>query len=87
MVFANGDLYEGTWQAGVKHGDGKYRWKQGSFYEGQFWMDRREGGGKITYGNGLTVEGYWRNDIRLENGENSLETDPQLASFAPVAED
>ena len=27
MIFSNGDVYEGMWQGGQKHGKGKYRWK------------------------------------------------------------
>jgi hypothetical protein len=29
MMFVNGDIYEGNWQAGLKHGRGKYQWKNG----------------------------------------------------------
>jgi hypothetical protein len=30
MLFANGDIYEGIWQGGLKHGQGKYKWKNGN---------------------------------------------------------
>lgn len=41
MIFSNGDSYEGYWQGGLKHGKGKYIWKNGIFYEGSFWLDKR----------------------------------------------
>lgn len=41
MIFANGDTYEGVWQAGQKHGRGKYKWKNGVVFEGNFWLDKR----------------------------------------------
>jgi hypothetical protein len=29
MIFLNGDIYEGMWQGGLKHGRGKYQWQNG----------------------------------------------------------
>ena len=67
MIFANGDVYEGMWQAGQKHGRGKYRWKNEVVFEGQFWLDKREGEGMLSYPDGFSVEGYWRGDIRSKS--------------------
>ena len=43
MKFSNGDSYEGYWQAGMKHGNGRYKWENNIIYEGNFWLDKREG--------------------------------------------
>jgi len=43
MIFLNGDIYEGMWQAGQKHGRGKYQWQNGVTFEGHFWLGKREG--------------------------------------------
>ena len=40
--FASGDQYEGDWNAGVPHGNGRYTWKDGSFYDGS-WQVGRQG--------------------------------------------
>ncbi len=66
MMFVNGDIYEGNWQAGLKHGRGKYQWKNGVVFQGNFWLDKREGEGVLFYPNNKRVEGYWRNDVRDE---------------------
>jgi len=31
------------WQAGLKHGRGKYQWQSGVTFEGHFWLGKREG--------------------------------------------
>ena len=41
MIFSNGDIYEGSWQAGLKHGKGVYKWKNGTTFDGNFWLDKR----------------------------------------------
>lgn len=41
MYFSNGDMYEGMWQNGLKHGRGSYTWSNGDLYEGGFWLDKR----------------------------------------------
>ena len=41
MIFNNGDVYEGNWQAGLKHGKGIYKWKNGIIFDGNFWLDKR----------------------------------------------
>ena len=53
MIFTNGDVYEGQWQASQKHGRGCYCWKNGVVFEGEFWHDKREGQGAVHYPNGL----------------------------------
>lgn len=55
MIFSNGDTYEGMWQAGLKHGQGKYIWRDGNVFEGHFWLDKREGEGSLFYPNGSRV--------------------------------
>jgi len=32
MLFVNGDIYEGMWQGGLKHGRGTYSWKNGVIF-------------------------------------------------------
>ena len=55
MIFTNGDVYEGLWHNGQKHGRGCYKWKNGVVFDGEFWLDKREGPGVLFYPNGLRI--------------------------------
>jgi hypothetical protein len=46
FMWANGDLYMGSFINGMKHGKG--RWESGNdYYEGTWKLNRPEGAGKI----------------------------------------
>ena len=34
MTYNNGDVYEGKFSKGKKHGHGVYNWEDGDYYEG-----------------------------------------------------
>ena len=36
--YANGDVYDGLWKAGKRHGRGKMTYKNGDYYDGE-WLD------------------------------------------------
>jgi hypothetical protein len=57
MKYKNGEIYEGGFINGKKHGFGIYKWKDGSFYEGWYSEDRKEGHGKFTSSDGKKFEG------------------------------
>jgi len=43
MSFSNGDVYEGEWKIGKKHGKGIYYFNNQSVYEGDFYEGYRHG--------------------------------------------
>ncbi len=44
-------VYQGDWQSGKRHGQGKLHWPDGSFYEGNWRNDFLEGQGLLIYSN------------------------------------
>ena len=36
FMFANGDVYEGQWEADNQHGQGMHTWASGQYLEGQW---------------------------------------------------
>ena len=59
--YANGSVYEGQWDKGLRHGQGKYTYgddgEHKRTYVGQWTEDRMEGKGIFTYKDGSTYEG------------------------------
>ena len=41
MKYKNGEIYEGGFMNGKKHGFGIYTWKDGSTYEGWYANDKK----------------------------------------------
>jgi hypothetical protein len=60
MTFANGDVYEGQWQADKKHGQGKMTLASGNVYEGQWEAGKRHSQGKWTFAMGYILRVSWR---------------------------
>ncbi|XP_057697014.1 ankyrin repeat and MYND domain-containing protein 1-like isoform X12 [Corythoichthys intestinalis] len=50
--FLDGSKYEGNFVNGLKHGEGRYTWKNGEFYEGSFYKDYRHGDGMYCWPSG-----------------------------------
>ena len=46
----------------MKHGQGKYTWKDGSMYEGMFFENQIGGKGVKSWPDGRKYEGEWKND-------------------------
>eukprot|EP00397_Hematodinium_sp_SG-2012_P009454 GEMP01009538.1.p1 GENE.GEMP01009538.1~~GEMP01009538.1.p1 ORF type:complete len:1005 (+),score=261.73 GEMP01009538.1:25-3039(+) len=53
--------YEGQWQLGLRHGQGKLSYPSGSFYEGEWESDRKHGAGTQNWAgpNGCVYTGQW----------------------------
>ena len=58
--FDNGDLYDGSWRAGLMHGRGTYRYRSGARYTGGFARGKIDGYGVVDYPDGARFEGHWR---------------------------
>lgn len=64
----NGDVYEGEWLDGRRHGTGVYRWRFGGSYEGDWDASYQHGRGIRTYRNGDVYDGEWSLDQRCGQG-------------------
>ena len=62
MQYANGSVYEGEWELGVKQGFGRLVNSQGDAYEGGWIDDRAEGFGIMLNSQGYRYEGQWEGD-------------------------
>jgi radial spoke head protein 1 len=47
--YVNGDIYEGYYRNGLRHGAGTYYYKKGHKYEGQWKENQKSGVGKMTF--------------------------------------
>lgn len=52
-------VYDGDFQAGVKHGRGSLHYDDGSVYEGEFVSGRRHGWGSHTFADGMVYVGEY----------------------------
>ena len=59
-MFADGGIYEGEYEAGLKHGYGKEVLTDGSIYEGEYQRDQKHGKGRYAYANGNIYEGEFQ---------------------------
>jgi hypothetical protein len=61
------DSYEGDFVAGLPHGKGNYKWKNGNEYTGEFEKGNKEGIGRLTIRQegkkDSLLEGYWHQDV------------------------
>ena len=55
-------VYEGQWENGEMHGQGKFTWPDGVVYEGQYQNGQIHGQGKFTFSDGAVYEGQFEND-------------------------
>ncbi|KAK9820225.1 hypothetical protein WJX72_007667 [[Myrmecia] bisecta] len=58
-AMSNGDVYKGTYAAGVKSGEGVYGFANGDVYEGEFRDDCMHGVGVYSFANQGRYEGEW----------------------------
>jgi len=68
----NGDIYEGGWVEGFKHGFGVYRFNNGDIYEGNFIKDIKSGLGKYYFQTGEKFEGEFLNNFINGKGKSIL---------------
>ncbi|KAL3914196.1 MAG: hypothetical protein SGARI_000251 [Bacillariaceae sp.] len=59
-----GDYHEGEYKDNLRHGPGKYFWKDGRQYIGMYFEDERSGEGKFIYPNGDVYEGSFERGSR-----------------------
>ena len=65
MKYANGDIYEGNWKRGLRHGKGKMEmFNSDKTYIGKWRGDVQHGKGKLFYKDGNHYEGIWENGDR-----------------------
>ena len=67
--YPNGDIYEGDYVEGIRHGRGIYRFAtSGDKYEGSWINNNKHGLGTMTYNGKGTYQGYWENNRRHGEG-------------------
>jgi len=64
MFFPQQDYHEGEYHDNLRHGPGKYQWKNGRQYIGMYQHDFRHGHGVFTYPNGERYEGNFEKGQR-----------------------
>ena len=60
-------VYEGEWQDGKRHGQGKETYPDGFFYEGEWKDDKRHGYGTEKLSCGTSAEARWRHGVRQQS--------------------
>jgi hypothetical protein len=68
-TFQNGDVYEGEYRNGVRHGRGVYRFASGAVYDGEYVNGKKHGQGTFIYSDGSKYSGEWKEDKRDGYGE------------------
>jgi len=69
FTYDNGDVYEGNWINGKRHGKGKYDYADGiSWYDGEWVDDKKEGYGTEHYPDNDEYKGYFKNGKRNGKG-------------------
>ncbi len=63
MIFADGSIYEGSFNNGMFEGTGVYTYPNGDIYEGNYSKGLKEGAGVFTWANGSTYKGNFRRDM------------------------
>ena len=59
VVWANGDIFEGTLSKGQPEGQGVFKWASGQRYEGGWMGGQSHGHGSMAYANGNQYTGEW----------------------------
>ncbi len=67
-IFDGKGIYDGFWKDNLRHGTGKYKWKNDDVYEGEFVEGKREGWGTYSFATGEKYVGGWKNDLREGKG-------------------
>lgn len=66
--YDNGDVYEGDFVNGKKHGDGKYTRADGSVFDGEYKNDKKHGRGRCSWANGNSYVGMWADGSQHGHG-------------------
>ena len=68
--FANGGVFEGSFENDIENGYGKMTWSDGTIFEGNYENGAKNGYGKMTWSGGGVYEGSFENGI--ENGYGKM---------------
>lgn len=60
MAYHNGDIYEGFWKKGLRHGSGRLITVQGDIYDGMWLEGDFSGWGSCLSSSGIMMKGNWR---------------------------
>jgi len=60
MAYWNGDIYEGAWKAGKRHGNGRLISAQGDLCQGIWLEDEFSSWGNCTFADGASQSGQWK---------------------------
>ncbi len=71
-LFANGELYKGSWDMGTRHCVGVFLYQSGAVYRGKWNHDVREGYAVMSFADGSTYTGNWVNDKRNGQGKQTF---------------
>ena len=67
----SGNIHEGQWLAGEKHGQGKSTSCTGDVYEGEFQKDDYHGRGKMTFAGGGSYDGEFQGALFHGRGKQT----------------
>lgn len=67
-AYKNGDVYEGLYDNGRRHGKGTYTYYGGDEFQGIFVENKKSGLGRVTYKNGAFYHGYFKEGLREGEG-------------------
>ena len=68
----DGGVYEGEWQDGKRHGQGKMKWPDGDVYEGEWQDGKRHGQGKRRFRTASSTRASGRDNKRHGYGTEKL---------------
>mmetsp|Transcript_1275 Transcript_1275/g.1638 ORF Transcript_1275/g.1638 Transcript_1275/m.1638 type:complete len:1093 (+) Transcript_1275:69-3347(+) len=63
MTWSNGDVYQGDWLNGMRHGIGIFKSHEGREYAGEWFKGSRHGWGCLDHANGDTFEGEFHHGV------------------------
>ncbi|CAE7250773.1 Rsph1 [Symbiodinium necroappetens] len=66
--YANGDIYEGLFENGIRHGQGTYTYLKGDVFSGTFDNNQKTGLGRIVYKKGGYYHGHFKGGKREGEG-------------------
>jgi len=81
IAYRSGDIYEGTWKKGKRHGNGRFLSTKGTVWEGIWTEDEFTGWGKCVFANGTVRSGHWRNWALEGFGEVNERKKQRLGGF------
>ena len=68
VEYKNGDVYEGSFKNGMRHGAGTYQFADGDCYEGAWHNGRKHGYGTYTWKDGSKYVGSWSGNRQEGDG-------------------